>query len=296
MDPKYARETKGPEILGVFWALYIVSLLMVAARLYTRALWLRNIGLDDYIIAVCMVLVSAFTALTTAMVILGYGRHSQVVVAAHGPKRLSNLTLMSQINYTLGIMSFATPKFAIAALLNRALWHPELLATGATCRPLMLVAKYAIFTGAISAFADMYLAIYPVVVLSRLQMTLKKKLALCGVLGLGSVACVMAIIKCFQLPSLTNTTDSTCNVENVNPSSVEANVITMASCIPTLGPWWEMLRGKRSEQGEGNQERILQEEQNAKSTTRPVGSIQRTDQVAVEYEMGVMDREGGLVC
>jgi hypothetical protein len=40
---------------------------------------------------------------------------------------------------------------------------------------------------AISAFTDMYLAIYPTVVLLRLKMSLQKKLALCAALGLGAV-------------------------------------------------------------------------------------------------------------
>jgi hypothetical protein len=40
---------------------------------------------------------------------------------------------------------------------------------------------------AFSAFVDIYLAIYPTVVLMKLQMNLKKKLALCCALGIGSV-------------------------------------------------------------------------------------------------------------
>lgn len=39
----------------------------------------------------------------------------------------------------------------------------------------------------LSAMVDLYLAIYPTVVLLRLQMSLKKKLALCAALGLGAV-------------------------------------------------------------------------------------------------------------
>lgn len=40
---------------------------------------------------------------------------------------------------------------------------------------------------ALSAFVDLYLAIYPTAILMSLQMTLKKKLALCAALGLGAV-------------------------------------------------------------------------------------------------------------
>jgi hypothetical protein len=39
----------------------------------------------------------------------------------------------------------------------------------------------------LSAVVDLYLAIYPTVILPRLQMSIKKKLALCAALGLGAV-------------------------------------------------------------------------------------------------------------
>jgi hypothetical protein len=41
-----------------------------------------------------------------------------------------------------------------------------------------------------SAFLDLYLAVYPSIVLYKLQMSRKKKLALCGALGIGSM-CVL---------------------------------------------------------------------------------------------------------
>lgn len=39
----------------------------------------------------------------------------------------------------------------------------------------------------VSACVDLYLAVYPTVVLSSLQMTLKKKIALCAALGFGAM-------------------------------------------------------------------------------------------------------------
>lgn len=51
----YVNESKAPQILGTFWAFFIVSIIMVSARLYIRAKMLRNIGLEDYIIALTMV-------------------------------------------------------------------------------------------------------------------------------------------------------------------------------------------------------------------------------------------------
>jgi hypothetical protein len=55
---------------------------------------------------------------------------------------------------------------------------------------------------ALSAFMDLYLAVYPAVILARLQMNMKKKVALGVALGIGSISCVVAAYKCTQLPGL----------------------------------------------------------------------------------------------
>ncbi|KAL3489188.1 hypothetical protein BJX62DRAFT_226740 [Aspergillus germanicus] len=347
-----ASETKGPRILGIFWAFYTVSVLMVSARLYIRARWLKNIGLDDYIIAASMVMLTGYTVVSTVNVGLGYGKHTAILIVNYA-------------DFALGIMSFTTPKLAIAALLNRvmipsqfhrwwlwfltslvfissticivvlftmcdpprALWQIDLLSSGqATCRPQKILVGYAIFTGAISGFVDLYLAVYPIVVLARLQITLKKKLALCAALGMGAVACAMAIVKCFQLPSLYDTSDSTYATADLR--RIKHN--QKASCIPTLGPLYEMARGKRSwsshqryYKSSGNQAHSSSHDRHIHArkhtfsgqrdkdlittniSTTKNGSqesilrvneqgkgLARTDQVVVEYEMRPIDREG----
>lgn len=62
---------------------------------------------------------------------------------------------------------------------------------------------------ALSAFTDLYLAAYPAVVLWGLQMNIKKKVALCFALGIGSISAVVAIYKCTRIPSLAEN-DFTC--------------------------------------------------------------------------------------
>lgn len=87
-----------------------------------------------------------------------------------------------------------------------ALWTPKLVAAGAKCKSTTMLIDYAIFTGgrshalqtyaplrinpvllALSAFVDLSLAIYPTTVLLKLQMSLRKRLALCAALGLGGM-------------------------------------------------------------------------------------------------------------
>jgi hypothetical protein len=66
---------------------------------------------------------------------------------------------------------------------------------------------------ALSAFVDLYLAVYPAVILAQLQMNIKKKTALGVALGIGSVSCVVAAYKCTQLPSLASD-DFSCEYTN----------------------------------------------------------------------------------
>ncbi|CDM34355.1 unnamed protein product [Penicillium roqueforti FM164] len=362
MDAEYINQTKGPRILGVFWAFFSVSVVMVSLRFYIRVRVLRNIGLDDYIVLVAMVMVTSYTILTTVNVVLGYGSHTSVLMEKGEIDLIERILVINYANFALGIMSFTTPKLAIAALLNRimnpsrlsrvwlwiltasvfvtsticiivlftmcdpprALWKVHLMSEGAKCRSTKILVGYAIFTGVLSAGVDLYLAVYPTVVLLQLQMSIQKKLALCAALGLGAVACAMAIIKCLQLPGLYNTEDSTyATADLVIWTSVESNIIIMASCIPTLGPIYEMIRGRRSwssharyESGKlrsytdrptkksasntrededilmttdirvtrsGSQESILNSDQLRKEAY-VAGKIHRTDQVKIEYE------------
>lgn len=55
---------------------------------------------------------------------------------------------------------------------------------------------------ALSAFMDLYLAVYPAWVLAKLQMNIKKKIALGVALGIGLVASIVAAYKCTRLPGL----------------------------------------------------------------------------------------------
>ncbi|KGO77537.1 hypothetical protein PITC_059770 [Penicillium italicum] len=357
-------QTNGPRILGLFWAFGSVIVVMVSLRLYITVRLINNIGLDDYIIVAAMVIVISYTVLTTVNVLLGYGSHVSVLLEKGGLELIERILVLNYADFVLGIMSFTTPKLAIAALLNRimnpsrfhriwlwiltgflfvvsticiivlftmcdppnALWKIHLLSEGATCRSPKILVGYSIFTGGLSAVVDLYLylAIYPTVVSLRLQMSLGKKPALCAALGLGAVACAMAIVKCLQLVGLYNMTDPTyATAELLIWTSIESNIIIMASCIPTLGPMYEMIRGRRPwgshgryessklrsytdrpskksashNRGDddilmttkvgtiknGSQESILNSDQLQREDNLD-GRIHRTDQVKIEYE------------
>ncbi|KAJ5295815.1 hypothetical protein PENANT_c001G05068 [Penicillium antarcticum] len=285
-------DNKGPKILAVLWTLTGLTALIVSARIYIRMVLLRNFGIDDYLILISMLLGLAYCSVTTAGVSVGYGQHAEYL----SDTDLEMAILLNSISFLFGILSFTIPKVAVTAMLNRilnpgrvqkiilwvlvgsaaivsvicililftmcdpprALWQTSLITKGeATCKSTWILINYALFTGALSAFVDLYLAIYPTTVLLKLQMSLRKRTALCAALGLGAIASAMAIIKCTQLHELADKSDYTYGTADlVMWTNVEANIVVIASCIPTLQPLLEIILGKRGfgsySQGKGD--------------------------------------------
>ncbi|GAQ47077.1 integral membrane protein [Aspergillus niger] len=352
-----ASDNKGQMILSVLWALTGLTSVLVIARMYIRTSLLHNLGPDDWLITASLVMGVVYCAITTINVDMGYGKHAWLL----SERTVEHATFLNCLSFLFGIISFAIPKLAVTAMLNRilnpsmtqriclwtltgfaavvsgiciivlftmcdppeALWKTHLVTEGkATCKDVWILIDYAIFTGALSAFVDLMLAVYPSTVLMKLHMSLRKRLALCAALGLGSVASAMAIVKCTQLKGLADKTDYTYGTaELVMWTNIESNVVIIASCIPTLQPVLELILGKRTTSSYnnsrnrykgssqlpdssydhsrlskprkpdyeittvGSQESILREEDNGRNIeSHPMGAIRRTDNVTVEYE------------
>ncbi|KAJ5958956.1 uncharacterized protein N7479_006106 [Penicillium vulpinum] len=271
---------KGPELMAVMWSMTTLATLLVIARLCVRQRMLRNFGFDDWLIGASMIFGLLFVATATVSVTYGYGKHTTNLGT-----RATELALMwNMISFIFGIISFALPKLAVAALLHRilnpnkiqrivvwglvimvsiialiniliyvtmcdppqALWKTSMVVRGeATCRNVWILVNYATFNGAFSAFVDLFLAIYPGMVLYKLQMSLRKKIALTAALGMGSIAAAVAMVKCAQIKGLADQTDPTYGtVSLVLWTNVEANVVVIAACIPTLQPMLELILRK----------------------------------------------------
>ncbi|KAB8235890.1 uncharacterized protein BDW43DRAFT_15389 [Aspergillus alliaceus] len=291
---------KGPMLMGVMWSLSSLATVIVIARIFIRQVVLRNLGLDDWLIGIAMILGLLYVVTTTISVAAGYGQH----FSALPPDTRERALIWNVISFIFGILSFATPKLGVAALLTRllnpsrlhrmiiwglvavvtavalmniiiyittcdppqALWKTELALNGqASCRDVWILINYATFNGVLSGFVDMFLAIYPSTVLFKLQMSLRKKIALSTVLGLGSIAVAIAVVKCVQLKGLADKSDPTCSLTGTRTimktkaditdatvplavwtkTNVESNIVLLASCIPTLQPLLDIILGKR---------------------------------------------------
>ncbi|KAJ0140866.1 hypothetical protein CTA2_1617 [Colletotrichum tanaceti] len=223
-------ENRGPQALTIVICVSVVSTLFTAARLYTRGRIMGKIRLDDSLIVASVVCGWMNVATLAVAVSHGYGRHSDTL----SPEQKSKAILWSLAGYPPGLLSFGLPKPAVVVLLTRILnpgkWHKRFLwavavvcvanlfgfmaiifgqcqpvraqwdssVTG-TCWSKWVLVSYATYSGVFCVFADVYLSIYPAVVLSRLQMDIRKKVALSIALGFGSISSIIVVYKCTRM-------------------------------------------------------------------------------------------------
>jgi hypothetical protein len=214
--------------------------------------------------------------LVTVAVRAGAGRHAAVLSTPD----LEKAIFFTTIGFIPGILSFTVPKFAVIILVTKLLnpyrwqkWIMWILAiinlslilvtiaiVFAQCDPpramwtigidfkcwdpIVLVSA-TLCCGAFSALFDFYLALYPATVIWRLHMNLKKKLFVSIALGFGVCAGIVAIYKCTTIPGVGDRNDFTYSTENlIIWTSIEANCVIMAACLPLLMPLAELIFGK----------------------------------------------------
>ncbi|KAK3951096.1 hypothetical protein QBC32DRAFT_393309 [Pseudoneurospora amorphoporcata] len=269
-------EDKGPMMIAVCWIFTVLAILFVGARLYVRAVVHDRLAADDYIIifsCFCAVLSNIFVTISVSW---GNGRH----FADLDLEQKENTIRWMMAAYFPGIETLGFPKLAVIALLVRLLApsrvHTIILWSMGTICCLSLTAMvmtlllqctpvHALWTltmphnclapevleglaywaSTCSAFLDFYLAIYPAVVLWKLQMHTKKKLALSSALGMGLVSGAVGIIKATGVSTLSSQDVSYDLCDPLYWTSIEGNLIIIAACIPLLQPLVEKAKGRR---------------------------------------------------
>ncbi|KAG5302339.1 hypothetical protein I7I48_02656 [Histoplasma ohiense] len=272
-------QNKGPLILVVMWVVTCLTTAVVATRLFVRSRMVRMVGLDDWLILISMVLSFIFVVFVTISIRYGFGRHEDTLT----PEQLRGSRLNAQIGSLFGILAISFPKLGVAAMLNRILvptrFHRNVvwllsgfsLLVGCICFPVLMTicrphratwdkrvknpkcrdpsssTNYLIFVGAVSAFVDLYFAVYSVVVCWQLKVLVLKKIAVCAALGLGLIACAVAIVKCVHLPTLKQRVDTSYRSSDlIIWTLLEADTVIMASCIPTLKPLLQLFPKRKT--------------------------------------------------
>jgi hypothetical protein len=195
------------------------------------------------------------------------------------PEEISTVVKWQLYSEPLGIFGTTVPKIAVTMLLIKLL-NPSKMATaylwtmnivlnafsivciitsfvqctptstywtkkGGKCWDPTIVANLAITQGALSAFTDFNLALFPVTVIWSLQMPWARKAAVCTLMGFGCLAGVAAIIRTTKLAKLAQQTDFTHSIWTlVLWVAVECCIIIACACIPSMRPIFRKLSDK----------------------------------------------------
>lgn len=276
-------DNKGVGILVACWIEAAIGIILLGARFYTRSRIICKIGLDDWTMLFAVVLAIITTVIVTLEVHYGVGRHAAYLTVPHLVKAVQMIwltapfstmsacfgkisialllmriddrnrsyriflwcliVLLFVVNLLLTIITFAqcTPVY----FLWDRLAEPNVSYHGSCWNP-NVQKNYGYFQGAFSSFSDLVLALFPILIVWKLQMETRLKIGLAGVMGLGVVATAASIVKTAELKNL-STPDFTWNAVNLVYWYMAENwIIIISACIPTLLPLYMIARGKAS--------------------------------------------------
>ncbi|KAI9709678.1 MAG: hypothetical protein M1828_002377 [Chrysothrix sp. TS-e1954] len=263
---------RGEVINIVDWTLFAACFIVVSLRVISRTVLTRQFGLDDAIMIASVALLLCYVALLSVAISHGFGQH----IANLTPEEAVPAGKYGIIASSLAVSTFAWPKLAIVALLQRlspfgrgvaALfwvmgigltfcslllsifwwaqctprahqWDP--VGVPGTCWNPNVLGNLAYFVAAFSAFLDIVWATYPLVIVHKLNMPLNKKIYICGALAGGYVAAIICIYKITLLPEL----DAEAKLDPTwadGPllifTTVEAATLILMGSLPTIGPF-----------------------------------------------------------
>ncbi|KAL9596012.1 MAG: hypothetical protein Q9219_006096 [cf. Caloplaca sp. 3 TL-2023] len=273
VPPDLAQANRGPTILAVSWIECTVAILIVATRMYTRSYLIRNVGIDDWMIVLALVLAIVMSSLVTADVHYGAGRH----FATLSPVEQTLANKLNWIAQPFAIFSCGVGKISIAFLIlrimaknklrerflytliallvtinaicvgfifgqctpARKLWEPSV---AGSCLDPSIQQDVGFFQASFSCFSDFVLALFPLAIIWNLRMRTAVKFGIGGAMSLGVFATGAAIVKTIQLQQLTARADYTYDTVNlVIWYTTESYVVIVAACVPTLRPLIPLL-------------------------------------------------------
>ncbi|PQE26949.1 integral membrane protein [Rutstroemia sp. NJR-2017a BVV2] len=237
----------GPGVLAVSWVFGALAIIIVGTRYYVRLRIVERFTIDDWLIALVLILALFNGIFYTLSVHHGLGRSLQTLTK----NQISNTKKWVYFGNIFSTLSAGFGRIAFAFLLL-ALLHPvwskrrgllwtiitlkfivDVLAVVVSflqCRPMsgywdkdvnatcmtVAVVRVTYFQGAFCALVDFVLAVFPISLLWNLQMKLKMKVSLSIVMGLGI----------FRAQELVPT----------KYNSLEVYLVLIAASIPTLRP------------------------------------------------------------
>ncbi|KAF5709794.1 pth11-like integral membrane [Fusarium globosum] len=249
-------------------SVFILALIAIALRFTARNIQQTKIHWDDWVIIISMVsgghygagkhiwavdldslqqiykilfgytfLYSASCAVIKISILLFYGR---IFVST---ELLFSLSM--KFGYFLSI-SYPIVIWVTMGNVCRPLDHfwTQFAGTNGTC---IDINTFFLALGIINMINDFYILLIPIPHIFRLQMSLRKRIGVAGILLLGGFVCAASVVRIHFLAELSNTNDVTRAMGPVFIwSDLEPCIAIVSACLPHLAPLRHIVRGKIS--------------------------------------------------
>ncbi|XPS81328.1 hypothetical protein M3J07_013292 [Ascochyta lentis] len=239
LSPDIVAYTNGPILLAKTSTIYAMAMLTVSLRIYSRQFIVKSLGKDDWAMLSALVFATVCFVSYVYQVSLGVGKYVAVIQADEGNYRqilrarqihmiavvigislakisicffLLRLTVSRLCSYFLWSIIVFTACFAIACTGTlifqctpvAAAWDVRLRAppfgTGnATCFSREAFRTIGLFNGVVNILTDFLLALLPIPLIWTLPMTIRSRLSLIVILGLGIFAALAGIMRQMSL-------------------------------------------------------------------------------------------------
>ncbi|MCJ1316300.1 hypothetical protein MMC15_001621 [Xylographa vitiligo] len=319
--PGEVDDSKASHILAIVGTLTAVALFLSTLRMYVRRVILKSFSTDDWLMLAasvcCLGVLICFVGETQN----GVGRHT-VFLSPQNQEEISHWAFYHWVVVTVGIsfvklsvaflllrlvtsvwykrLLWGTIAFLIAATLVAAMtlifscvppaanWDPTLLPT-AKCFSVGTFTAVGLLNTSVNIVTDVLFVVLPIPVIWGLQLNVRTRITLIGVLSLGTFACIASIIKLSIQINILSTPDQTRDDSYNIWNSIELSVGIIAACLPSLRPLFKnLLETTRSYTGSRN--RITDY---AAHSSRH--KFHRQDDSGLEYGLGALPQKEPVV-
>ncbi|KAI1068509.1 hypothetical protein LB507_004368 [Fusarium sp. FIESC RH6] len=254
----------------------ILALLAVSLRFTARSIQRTKIHRDDWVIIVSMVLVAGTAGLAIAGGFYGAGKHiwavemedlEQIYKILFGYTFLYSASCaiikISILLFYGRIFPTAEPFFRISTMFGYflSISYPIVVwvTMGNVCRPIehfwtqfrgtegicININKFFLALGIVNMVNDFYILLIPIPQIFQLQMSMRKRLGITGIMMLGGFVCAASVVRIHFLNELTKTVDLTRAMGPVFIwSDLEPCIAIVSACLPHLAPLRHVIRDR----------------------------------------------------
>ncbi|KAH0262904.1 integral membrane protein, partial [Aureobasidium melanogenum] len=237
-------DSQGHTIVVISIIFGVLSVIVMALRLFARVIILGKMGMDDVLICIAALLSWAFIIVTVLAVHHGLGSHIDEVMkkGAANMNSYAHDVWLSSIFYNscLGFLKASILAFYLRlgdVQLNRlaqillAIVICQALANVFTC----IFQSFYLTNAALTIVTDLSTYILPFHLVRKLQISKRQKVGLAVMLGLGLFTCVSSIIRITYIPGMLFSADQTWTISGpMYWSVIETNVGILTASMPAF--------------------------------------------------------------